>query len=63
MKSSSEAAVSVQNPAEFVSKQVELATAFGEKLRGRFQEFVTLSTEATTKVVEAAKVEVTKKAA
>ena len=57
------AALAAQTPAEFVSKQVELATAFGEKLRGRFQEFVTLSTEATTKVVEAAKVEVTKKAA
>lgn len=56
------AAVSAQNPAEFVSKQVELATAFGEKLRGRVQEFVTLTTEATTRVVEATKVEVTKAA-
>src|SRR5580693_4625479 len=57
------AAVSVQSPAEFVSKQVELATAFGEKLRARVQEFVTLTTEATAKVVEATKAEVTKKAA
>jgi hypothetical protein len=56
------AAVSTQSPAEFVSKQVELATAFGEKLRARVQEFVTLTTEATVKVVEAAKVEVTKAA-
>jgi len=57
------AAVSVQSPAEFVSRQVELATAFGEKLRGRFQEFVTMTTDATSKVVEATKAEVTKKAA
>jgi hypothetical protein len=56
------AAVGAQSPTEFVSKQVELATAFGEKLRTRAQEFVTLTTEATTKVVEATKVEVTKAA-
>ena len=54
------AAVSAQTPAEFVSKQVELATAFGEKLHTRVQELVTLTTEATAKVVEATKVEVTK---
>jgi hypothetical protein len=53
-------AVSAQSAAEFVSKQAELATSFGEKLRGRVQEFVTLTSEATTKVVEAAKVEVNK---
>jgi hypothetical protein len=56
------AAVGAQSPAEFVSKQVELASAFGEKLRGRVQEFVTLTTEATSRVVEATKVEVTKAA-
>jgi|HubBroStandDraft_4_1064222.scaffolds.fasta_scaffold283651_1 hypothetical protein len=56
------ATVSAESPAQFVSKQVELANAFGEKLRARVQEFVTLTTEATTKVVEAAKVEVTKAA-
>jgi hypothetical protein len=56
------AAVSAQTPAEFVSKQVELATAFGEKLHARVQELVTLTTEATAKVVEATKVEVTKAA-
>jgi hypothetical protein len=56
------ATVSAESPAEFVSKQVELANTFGEKLRARVQEFVTLTTEATTKVVEAAKVEVTKAA-
>jgi hypothetical protein len=54
------AAVSVQSPAEFVSRQVELATAFGEKLRARVQEFVTLTTEATSKVVEATRAEVNK---
>ena len=63
------AAIGAQNPAEFVSKQVELATALSEKLRGRVQELVTLTTETqnsfTQVVSEAtAKVaEVTKKAA
>jgi hypothetical protein len=57
------AAVDVQTPTEFVSKQVELATAFGDKLRARVQEFVTLTTEATAKVVEATKAEMGKKKA
>ena len=63
------AALAAQTPAEFVSKQVELATALSEKLRARVQEFVTLATDAqnsfTQVVSEAtAKVaEVTKKAA
>jgi hypothetical protein len=63
------AALAAQTPAEFVSKQVELATALSEKLRARMQEFVTLATDAqssfTQVVSEAtAKVaEVTKKAA
>jgi phasin family protein len=63
------AAVDVQTPAEFVSKQVELATAFSEKLRARAQEFVTLATDAQTSFTQvvseaAAKVAaVTKKAA
>jgi len=63
------AAVNVQTPAEFVSKQVELATAFSEKLRVRAQEFVTLATDAQTSFTQvvseaAAKVAaVTKKAA
>jgi hypothetical protein len=63
------AAIGAQTPAEFVSKQIELATALSEKLRARVQEFVTLATEAhnsfTQVVSEAtAKVaEVTKKAA
>jgi hypothetical protein len=53
-------AVGVQSPAEFVSKQIDLATAFGDKLRARVQEFVTLTTEATAKVVEATKAEMAK---
>ena len=40
------AAAAVKNPAELMTKQVELATALGEKLRVRAQEFVTLATEA-----------------
>ena len=40
------AALAAQTPAEFVSKQIELATALSEKLRGRVQEFVSLATEA-----------------
>jgi phasin family protein len=63
------AAVAAQTPAEFVSKQIELATALGERLRARAQEFVTLATEAQTSFTQGvseatAKVaEVTKKAA
>jgi hypothetical protein len=63
------AAVATQTPAEFVSKQVELATALGERLRARAQEFVTLATEAQTSFSQgvseatAKVVEVTKKAA
>jgi len=63
------AALAAQTPAEFVSKQVELATALSEKLRARVQEFVTLATDAHTSFTEVvneanAKVaEVTRKAA
>jgi len=63
------AAVGAQTPAEFVSKQVELATALSEKLRARAQELVTLATDAQTSFTQvvseaAAKVAaVTKKAA
>jgi phasin family protein len=42
------AAVAAQNPAELVSKQVELNTAFGERLRVRAQEFVKLAADAQT---------------
>ena len=46
------AALGAQTPAEFVSKQVELATALSEKLRARAQEFVTLATDAQTSFSE-----------
>jgi|SRR5271155_1770755 len=42
------ASIASQTPADFISKQVELATALSEKLRARAQEFVTLTTEAQT---------------
>jgi phasin family protein len=63
------AVAAAQTPTDFVSKQMELANALGEKLRARSQEFVTLATEAQTNFSQAvseaaAKVaEVTKKAA
>jgi phasin family protein len=60
------AAVGAQTPAEFVSKQVELATALSEKLRTRAQEFVTLATDAQTSfsdVVSEAAVKATNKVA
>ena len=41
-----------KTPAEFVTKQVELATALSEKLRARAQEFVTLATDAQTSFTE-----------
>ena len=64
--SQAKALMGAQTPAEYVSKQVELATALSEKLRGRVQELVTLATEAqnsltqvvseaTAKVAEVAK--------
>ena len=40
--------VGAQTPTDFVSKQMELANALGEKLRARVQEFVTLATEVQT---------------
>jgi phasin family protein len=46
------AAVAAQNPAEFVSKQVELNTAFGERLRARAQEFVKLASDAQAGLTE-----------
>src|ERR1700730_2100913 len=42
------AAVAAQTPADFVSKQTELANALSEKMRARVQEFVTLATDAQT---------------
>jgi phasin family protein len=49
------AARAAQTPAEFVTKQVELATALGEKLRVRAQEFVTLATEAQSSFTQVVK--------
>jgi hypothetical protein len=63
------AAVVMQTPAEFLSRQIELATVLSERLRVRAQEFFTLATDVQTSfgqvVSEAtAKVaEVTRKAA
>jgi phasin family protein len=67
------AVVSAQTPGELMSKQVEFATDLSEKLRGRAQEFATLTsdaqagfsqvvTETTAKVAELSK-EATAKAA
>jgi|ERR1700678_2235886 phasin family protein len=47
------AAVAAQTPSDFVSKQVELSTALGEKLRTRAREFVTLVTDAQTGITAA----------
>ena len=46
------AALNAQNPSEFVTKQVELATALSDKLRARAQEFVSLATETQTSFTE-----------
>jgi phasin family protein len=57
------AAVGVQTPAEFVSNQVELATALSEKLRVRAQEFVTLASDAQTSFTQEVSEATTKVAA
>jgi len=63
------AAVATQTPAEFFSRQIELATVLTERVRARAQEFVTLATDVQTsfgQVVSEATAtvaEVTKKAA
>ena len=49
------AALVAQTPSDFLSKQLELTTALGEKLRARAQEFVALATDAQTSFVETAK--------
>jgi phasin family protein len=46
-------AVGAQTPAEFMSKQVELATALSEKLRSRAQELVNLATDSQTSMSDA----------
>jgi phasin family protein len=57
------AAVASQNPAELVNKQLELNTAFGEKLRARAQEFVKLAADAQTGFSDVVSETVTKVAA
>jgi phasin family protein len=49
------AAAAVKTPAELVTKQVELATTLGEKLRIRAQEFVTLATETQSSFTQVVK--------
>ncbi len=49
------AAFSAPTPAEFISKQVELSTSFGEKLRARAQEFLSLAGESQASFAEAVK--------
>src|ERR1700753_516377 len=44
------ATVEAQNASDLISKQVELTSAFGEKMRERAQEFVGLATEVAAKV-------------
>ena len=55
-------ALTVQTPAEFFSKQVELTTALSEKLRARAHEFATLATESQVGLTDAVK-EITTKVA
>jgi phasin family protein len=57
------AALSVQTPADFVSKQVELTTALSEKLRSRAQEFVALAADAQKSFTKSASEEATAKPA
>lgn len=40
-----QAALSAKTPAEFLSKQTELSTRLGDKLRTRAQEFATIASE------------------
>jgi len=57
------AVVGAQTPAEFVSKQVELATALSEKLRNRTQELVKLATDSQTGLSDAVNESVNRAAA
>ena len=57
------AAVAAQTPAEFMSKQVELATALSEKLRTRAQELVRLATDSQTSMSDAVNESVNRAAA
>jgi phasin family protein len=57
------AAVGTQTPAEFMSKQVELATSLSEKLRARAQELVRLATDSQSGMSEAVNESVNRAAA
>jgi phasin family protein len=57
------AAVGAQTPAEFMSKQVELATTLSEKLRARAQELVKLATDSQSGMSEAVNESVNRAAA
>lgn len=62
-----QAAFGAKTPADLLSKQAELGTQLGEKLRARAQEFATLASETqgtfTQFATEAAKAPPTRKAA
>jgi phasin family protein len=57
------AVIGAQNPAEFVSRQLELNTALSERLRARAQEFVKLAADSQTGFSEAVNEGVNKVAA
>jgi phasin family protein len=57
------AAIGSQTPADFVSKQVELNQALGERLRARAQEFVKLAADSQSGFSEAVNESVSKVAA
>jgi phasin family protein len=57
------AAVGAQTPAEFISRQVELSTALGERLRARAQEFVKLAADTQSSVGDAVNESVNRAAA
>lgn len=48
-------AIAAHTPADFLSKQVELATGLSEKIRGRVQELSTLATESQATFTDAVK--------
>jgi phasin family protein len=57
------AVIGAQSPVEFISNQVQLTTALGERLRERTDEFVKLAADSQTSFSEAVNEGVTKVAA
>jgi phasin family protein len=49
-----QAAAHAKSPAELLTKQAELGTRFGEKLSGRMQEFISLTSEVQGHFAQAA---------